>query len=124
METNEVARKTKFSAYFGVNITKARYENCLFPLAHLRSGTTKDVVNFLDIPINRISGRFSECSQRGLIVPNYEMPIKFQDGSQCTNFSLTDKGKQIVKDVLKATMDLGGANDLAHAINKIIHESL
>lgn len=96
MNTEE---RNRIEAYHGLDITKKQYENCLYPLYVLGEGTTKDISDYTTQPINRVSGRFSECMRKGFVHCSFAKPTKKQDGNNCTNYVLTTKGKDIINEV-------------------------
>jgi DNA-binding MarR family transcriptional regulator len=101
-ETNKMkeTEKNRAEAYHSFNTTKKEYENCLLPLWVYGEGTSKEISETINVPINKVSGRFSKCAEKGLIHVNPVRPSKIADGRSSTNYILTAKGKEVVKEMM------------------------
>ena len=98
--------KSQSEAFRSIDITKKQYENCLLPLWELGNATMHEVAEFTKLPINEVSGRFSECDKAGLITASFAQSEKLnaRTGKMNTNYILTKKGKEAVRNVSLAAM--------------------
>jgi len=89
------------SSYYSLS-TKKQLENCLLPLWIYGESTEQELSSTLNVPINEITGRFTECSNLGLISTHPTNPSKlnFKTRKFTTNYILTEKGKDIVRNIL------------------------